>query len=57
MLLKKKHHLILKKQIFLLGHSLGEYSALSCAGVINFKETIKLLKIRGNAMQNAVPKK
>ena len=26
------------------------------AGVINFKETIKLLKIRGNAMQNAVPK-
>ena len=41
---------------FYAGHSLGEYSALACAGVINFKETIKLLKIRGNAMQNAVPK-
>jgi [acyl-carrier-protein] S-malonyltransferase len=41
---------------FFAGHSLGEYSALACAGVLNFKETIKLLKIRGNAMQNAVPK-
>ena len=41
---------------FFAGHSLGEYSALACAGVINFKETIKLLKIRGNAMQKAVPK-
>ena len=41
---------------FFSGHSLGEYSALACAGVINFRETIKLLKIRGNAMQNAVPK-
>jgi [acyl-carrier-protein] S-malonyltransferase len=30
---------------------------LACANVINFKDTIKLLKIRGNAMQNAVPKK
>ncbi len=41
---------------FFAGHSLGEYSALACSGVINFKETIKLLKIRGKAMQNAVPK-
>tara|TARA_Y100000816_G_scaffold267149_1_gene228301 strand:+ start:2517 stop:3443 length:927 start_codon:yes stop_codon:yes gene_type:complete len=41
---------------FFAGHSLGEYSALSCSGVISFKETLKLLKIRGNAMQNAVPK-
>ncbi len=40
---------------FFAGHSLGEYSALACAGVINFKETIKLLKTRGNAMQKAVP--
>jgi [acyl-carrier-protein] S-malonyltransferase len=38
------------------GHSLGEYSALACSEVINFKETIKLLKIRGKAMQNSVPK-
>ena len=44
------------KANFFAGHSLGEYSALSCAGVINFKQTIQLLKIRGNAMQNAVPK-
>ncbi len=41
---------------FFAGHSLGEYSALACAGVIDFRDTIKLLKIRGNAMQNAVPK-
>ena len=41
---------------FFAGHSLGEYSALACSNVINFNETIKLLKIRGNAMQNAVPK-
>jgi len=44
------------KANFFAGHSLGEYSALACAGVINFKQTIKLLKIRGNAMQNAVPR-
>ena len=44
------------KANFFAGHSLGEYSALACAGVINFKQTIQLLKIRGNAMQNAVPR-
>tara|TARA_A100000164_G_scaffold134969_1_gene119780 strand:- start:105 stop:1031 length:927 start_codon:yes stop_codon:yes gene_type:complete len=44
------------KANFFAGHSLGEYSALACAGVINFKQTIQLLKIRGSAMQNAVPK-
>tara|TARA_B100001778_G_C18552625_1_gene613833 strand:+ start:25 stop:945 length:921 start_codon:yes stop_codon:yes gene_type:complete len=41
---------------YFAGHSLGEYSALACSNVINFRETIRLLKIRGNAMQNAVPK-
>ncbi len=41
---------------FFAGHSLGEYSALACSGAISFIETIKLLKIRGNAMQNAVPR-
>ncbi len=41
---------------FFAGHSLGEYSALACADAINFDQTIKLLKLRGNAMQNAVPK-
>jgi len=46
----------ISKANFFAGHSLGEYSALACSNVINFKDTIKLLKIRGNAMQNAVPK-
>jgi len=46
----------ISKANFFAGHSLGEYSALACSGVISFSETIKLLKIRGNAMQNAVPK-
>ncbi len=41
---------------FFAGHSLGEYSALACSEVISFIETLKLLKIRGKAMQNAVPK-
>ena len=38
------------------GHSLGEYSALCAANYLSFSDTIKLLKIRGDAMQNAVPK-
>ncbi len=54
--IKKETKFDLDNANFFAGHSLGEYSALSCAGVINFKETIRLLKIRGNAMQNAVPK-
>ena len=36
--------------------ALGEYSALSCAGYLNFAETLKILRIRGDAMQNSVPK-
>ncbi|MFA0162351.1 ACP S-malonyltransferase [Vibrio sp. J383] len=39
----------------LAGHSLGEYSALVCAGVIDFKEAIKLVELRGQLMQEAVP--
>ena len=35
---------------------MGEYSALSCAGYLNFTDTLKILKIRGDAMQNSVPK-
>ena len=41
---------------FFAGHSLGEYSALACSGSITFEQTLKLLKLRGSAMQNAVPK-
>ncbi|PJC88166.1 [acyl-carrier-protein] S-malonyltransferase [Vibrio sp. HA2012] len=39
----------------LAGHSLGEYSALVCAGVIDFKQAIKLVELRGQLMQEAVP--
>jgi [acyl-carrier-protein] S-malonyltransferase len=35
---------------------LGEYSALSCAGYLSFSDTLKILRIRGDAMQNSVPK-
>lgn len=37
------------------GHSLGEYSALVCAGVINFADAVKLVELRGKLMQEAVP--
>ena len=37
------------------GHSLGEYSALVCAGVLDFAEAIKLVELRGKLMQEAVP--
>lgn len=54
--IKKEFDIDLSKASFFAGHSLGEYSALSCADYLNFSETIKLLRIRGDAMQNAVPK-
>lgn len=38
------------------GHSLGEYTALICAGVIDFAAAVKLVEYRGQAMQEAVPK-
>ncbi|WP_262029919.1 ACP S-malonyltransferase [Microvirga sp. Mcv34] len=40
---------------FVAGHSLGEYSALASAGSLSISDTARLLRIRGNAMQNAVP--
>ena len=40
---------------FVAGHSLGEYSALCAAGALSISDTAKLLRIRGNAMQAAVP--
>lgn len=39
----------------LAGHSLGEYSALVCSGVIDFQQTISLVELRGRLMQEAVP--
>ena len=46
----------LRKAKYFAGHSLGEYSALSCAGYLSFSDTLKILRIRGDAMQNSVPK-
>ena len=54
--MKEEFDINLNKAKYFAGHSLGEYSALSCAGYLDFDKTIKILRIRGNAMQNAVPK-
>ena len=53
---KKEFKLDLNKAKYFAGHSLGEYSALSCAGYLDFSDTLKILRIRGDAMQNSVPK-
>jgi len=53
---KKEFNIDLNKAKYFAGHSLGEYSALSCAGYLNYSETLKILRIRGDAMQNSVPK-
>ncbi|WP_435089650.1 ACP S-malonyltransferase [Candidatus Pelagibacter bacterium nBUS_30] len=52
----KEFNIDLNKAKYFAGHSLGEYSALSCAGYLNFSDTLKILRIRGEAMQNSVPK-
>ena len=54
--LKKEYEINLNNAKFFAGHSLGEYSALACAGYLKFSDTIKILKLRGEAMQNSVPK-
>lgn len=41
--------------VLMAGHSLGEYSALVCAGVLDFKQAISLVELRGKLMQEAVP--
>ncbi|HEX7047496.1 MAG TPA: ACP S-malonyltransferase [Gammaproteobacteria bacterium] len=40
---------------FMAGHSLGEYTALVCAGALEFSDAVKLVEFRGQAMQRAVP--
>ncbi len=55
-IVKKEFDLDLNKARYFAGHSLGEYSALSCAGYLDFSETLKILRTRGEAMQNSVPK-
>ena len=52
---KKEFNIDLNQAKYFAGHALGEYSAMSCAGYLSFAETIKLLRIRGDAMQNSVP--
>ena len=54
--MKKEFNFDLENAKYFAGHSLGEYSALCAAKYLSFSDTIKLLKIRGEAMQNAVPK-
>lgn len=53
------YKLLMEKQqslpAFMAGHSLGEYSALVCAGVIDFADALKLVEARGQSMQQAVP--
>ena len=53
-LLKQEFEIDLNKAKFFAGHSLGEYTALACAEALDFPSTLKILKIRGRAMQNAV---
>ena len=43
------------KPEFLAGHSLGEYSALVCAGIMSLQDAVKLVELRGQFMQQAVP--
>ena len=54
--LEKDFGVVLKdKAAYVAGHSLGEYSAACAAGVFSLSDTAKLLRLRGEAMQNAVP--
>ena len=55
-MIKRESKIDLSKAKYFAGHSLGEYSALSTSGALNFDQAIKLLKIRGKAMQSALPK-
>ena len=55
-LIKEEFNVDLNKANFFAGHSLGEYSALALAGALSFSNTLKILKIRGMAMQSSVPK-
>lgn len=51
-ILKNENNL---KVDFVAGHSLGEYSALTASGALNFEDAVKIVHIRGKLMQEAVP--
>ena len=53
--IKREFNIDLSQAKYFAGHSLGEYSAISCIGYLDFVETIKILRKRGEAMQSAVP--
>ena len=54
-LIKEEFNIDLNRASFFAGHSLGKYSALASAGSLSFSNTLKILKIRGKAMQSSVP--
>lgn len=53
--LESQGYRVWEKAAFVAGHSLGEYSAHAAAGTFSLADTARLLRIRGNAMQAAVP--
>ncbi len=54
--LETEHGLVLADRVkYVAGHSLGEYSALAAAGALSISDAARLLKLRGQAMQQAVP--
>ena len=55
-LAREEFSIDLNKAKFFAGHSLGEYTALAAAGSLGFADTLKLLRVRGKAMQDAVPR-
>jgi [acyl-carrier-protein] S-malonyltransferase len=53
--LEREFGIGIDRAAFVAGHSLGEYSALCAAGALSLSDTARLLKLRGQAMQRAVP--
>jgi [acyl-carrier-protein] S-malonyltransferase len=53
--MEKEFNIDLRQANYFAGHSLGEYSALTCANALQFKEAVRLLYARGKFMQEAVP--
>jgi [acyl-carrier-protein] S-malonyltransferase len=53
--LRSEHGINIERAAYVAGHSLGEYSALCAAGALTLPDTARLLRLRGQAMQRAVP--